>query len=610
MDDPKRQFIILGVIGAVVAGVYLAGELARDDEPAAETAQTAGADGTEPAEDAPEADSDEGSDAPEVTAADPAAQPALTAADRAARLEQQQLFSVETDRFRAEFSNLNTGLVQFILRDERFVNDGEEMQLVTTDQEAYFPHQLEVRGVAIPADAIWTGEQVSERSVRFRWEGDGFVVTRNIRAGEGPFQLWSTIDIESRSDVTRPVRVVMHTSHYVSREEEDAGFIGRPSTAMSFGLCRWGEEDDVEREDGKELLDARGYGGNVTWTGLVDSYFSNMVVADSVAGDRCVLSAELRGGTLEEPHGTLYHATLQLPRVELGPGESNRSRILSYVGPSDREALRTAGHALPQVIDLGWFSFIADGLTEVLSAIQGVVGNWGFAIILLTLLVKLIFYPLTAKSFASMAAMRRLKPKIDAITEKYGDDREKRGQATMALYKKEKINPAAGCLPMLLQMPVWFALYRSLSTNIELYHAPFILWWTDLSAPDPYFVLPVIVAGLMFLQQQLTPNTMDPTQAKMMKFGMPLVFGAFMLFLPAGLCVYIVTNSTLSITQQRLLYARLDREAAAREEAPTPVDGEDSDDDDSTSGDLEPAAVAAGGSGSRRRLKKKKRTRR
>jgi len=186
-----------------------------------------------------------------------------------------------------------------------------------------------------------------------------------------------------------------------------------------------------------------------------------------------------------------------------------------------------------------------------------VIANWGVAIILLTLSVKALLYPLTAKSFASMAAMRQLKPEIDALNHKYGDDREKKGAAMMELYRKHKINPAGGCLPQLLQLPIWWALYTSLSTNIELFKRPFVWFWQDLAAPDPYYALPVALGLLMWVQQKITPSTMDAAQAKMMMYLMPTMITSFMLFLPAGLCIYMFTNSVLSIAQQRFIEHRL-----------------------------------------------------
>jgi YidC/Oxa1 family membrane protein insertase len=186
------------------------------------------------------------------------------------------------------------------------------------------------------------------------------------------------------------------------------------------------------------------------------------------------------------------------------------------------------------------------------------VGNWGIAIILLTFFVKLVLFPLTHKQMASMAKMKELKPEMDRLNELYADDREKKGAAVMELYRKKGVNPMAGCFPVLLQLPIWFSLYSSLSSNIRLLHAPFALWWGDLSSPDPYFVLPLALGVLMFVQQKLAPPTgADPMQAKMMLYLMPGMITSFMLFLPAGLCLYMFTNSALSIVQQRVIESRL-----------------------------------------------------
>ena len=221
---------------------------------------------------------------------------------------------------------------------------------------------------------------------------------------------------------------------------------------------------------------------------------------------------------------------------------------------------------------------IAHGLVSLLAFIHDhVIGNWGVAIILLTLFVKLVLYPLTAKSFQSIAAMRRLKPAIDEINERYADDREKKGAAMMELYRKHKINPFGGCLPQLLQLPIWWALYTSLSTNVELFKRPFFGHWQDLAAPDPYYVLPIALGVLMWVQQKITPSTMDPAQAKMMLYVMPAMITSFMLFLPAGLCLYMLTNSVLSIGQQRFIEYRLAHKQAAAEALPaSSVGGPDS----------------------------------
>ncbi|MEM1413334.1 MAG: membrane protein insertase YidC [Myxococcota bacterium] len=563
MDDPKRQMVILALLGVALVGSYLVSDVPPDAAP-----------------------SDAETQAVEAAPAEAAEPPATAAAGptESERREVEELFRIETDAFHAELSNLNTGLVKLEPREERFTDGrGAPLNLVTTDKEAYYAFVLAIPGVDMPADAVWEGEQLSARAVRFRWEGDGMRISRRIEAGAGPFQLWSTVRVENLGDRPRPIKVRYSTYHYVSKEAEDAGFIGRPSTALSFGVCLHSESDEeegeVEREEGSGLAEeAATFRGGVRFTGVVDSYFANAIAAADGRAGECHLEASLRGPSLDDVQGTLLETHLTYDEVTLAPGPPYIERTLGYVGPADRDALRLAGHHLPEVVDLGWFSFLANWLVDLLRWIHGFAGNWGLAIILLTILVKAAFFPLTVRSFQSMAKMRTLKPKLDALNEKYADDPQLKGQAVMGLYKSEGVNPASGCLPMLLQMPVWFALYRSISTNLELYHAPFVGWLQDLSAPDPYFVLPAFVAVLMHLQQRLTPSTMDPAQARLFMYLMPIMIGGFMLFLPAGLCLYMVTNSTLTMIQQRIIYARMD----AQEDAATT--GEDD-----AEGDMDPS---------------------
>lgn len=599
MDNPKRQLAFLAVLGLIAGGLYFADTFAGPSDASPETPAASTEEGAAAAE--------SGDEEEEV------AEEAEPSVDEAARAEAEEIFTIETDKFEARFSNLNTGLVGFLLRDERWTDDqGEPIQLVTTDKEAFYTFQLEARGVSIPADAVWEGEQVDERTVRFRWEGDGFLVVRKIAAGSDPYQLWSTVRIKNLGEATRPVAVAHHAFNYVPREAEEGGFIGRPSTKATSGTCSFGD-DELERIDGGTLREndkerrstgnpiGLGYGPRVKFVSLADTYFATAMAPDGGTAQRCIVAGEHWGGNIDDDSwfGTLFQAELRGPRVELAGGDETISRTLAFVGPTDRDALSAAGHGLTEVVDLGWFSFIANGFAELLESIHGVVGNWGLAIILLTILVKIVFFPLTWHSFKAMGKMRKLKPQIDAINEKYGDDREKKGAAMMELYRKEKVNPAAGCLPSLLQMPVWFALYRSLSTNVELYHAPFTLYWTDLSSPDPYYVLPVFVALLMHVQQRLTPTTADSAQMKMMMYFMPLMIGAFMLFLPAGLCLYMVTNSVLTMLQQRAIYAKLDREEEAKNATASTLDDEDDSGDEPD--DLQPTEALAGASASARR---------
>ena len=243
--------------------------------------------------------------------------------------------------------------------------------------------------------------------------------------------------------------------------------------------------------------------------------------------------------------------------------ETKASQLVSgiqhrvFVGPKIRSDLISRAPDLELTIDMGWFWFLAQPLMMLLSMINVFVGNWGVSIILLTVLIKLLLWPVSAKGFSSMAKMRTVGPKLKEIQERYKDDRAKLGTEMMALYKKEGINPAGGCFPLLLQMPVFIAFFFCLRESVELRHESFFFWIRDLSAPDPFFILPVIFAALMYLTQQLNPQPpgMDPTQAQIMKF-MPVMIAAIFIIMPAGLVLYSVANSAISLVQQKAMYKK------------------------------------------------------
>jgi YidC/Oxa1 family membrane protein insertase len=203
----------------------------------------------------------------------------------------------------------------------------------------------------------------------------------------------------------------------------------------------------------------------------------------------------------------------------------------------------------------------------LLSAIHGLLGNWGWAIIVLTILIKAVFYPLSAKSYKSMAHMRKMQPRLQALKERYGDDRQKLNQAMMELYKTEKINPLGGCLPIVVQIPVFIALYWVLLASVELRHAPFMLWIDDLSTPDPWFILPILMGATMIIQTRLNPVPPDPIQAKVMKI-MPIAFSVFFFFFPAGLVLYWLVNNILSIAQQWHINRLLERASLVPQRKP------------------------------------------
>lgn len=515
--------------------------------------------------DEPQAESNEDGVAEEILAperAEPAQE--LTEEQLAAWAESGEIAVMETEFFRAEFSTLNTGLVHFKLKQERFAVEGEPLDLVSVNRPEYYGFQLNLPGIPFDPLGQWEILRESPGEVVFRRQENGFTVVRRLAvSNHSPYQIWSTLRISNRSGETVVYRPTFKTFHYVARDAEEAGFIGVPSTAQAYGVCDVNES--VERFTTEDLVeDAIGFGGNTIFAAINDMYFAQAMASDEPAASRCVLTAERRGGSLTDESwmGSLLSAELRYPRAEVGSGDDVILRSFVYIGPTDRAALHAAGHHMPEIVDLGWFGAIANVFSDVLSFLYGLVGNWGLAIILLTILVKLLFFPITKRSYESMGKMRKLKPKIDEINERLADDPNAKGAAMMKLYKDEGVNPVSGCLPMILQMPVWFALYRSLMTNVELYNAPFVWIWQDLSAQDPYFILPILVAVMMHMQQRLTPNTLDSQQAKIMMWLMPIMIGSFMLFLPAGLCLYMVTNSILTISQQHIIYRSMDNDGA------------------------------------------------
>jgi YidC/Oxa1 family membrane protein insertase len=266
-----------------------------------------------------------------------------------------------------------------------------------------------------------------------------------------------------------------------------------------------------------------------------------------------------------------YEAAMRGPAYQLraiGPlADVNAAAPLNatfklFVGPKLQEQLQSVGGELERTVDYGITTPLAQPLFFVLATVEGWVKNWGFAIIITTILIKALFYKLTAMSGRSMAKMRKIAPRMKALQERYKDDRQGLSQAMMELYKKEKVNPAAGCLPILIQMPFFFAFYWMLVESVEMRQAPFALWIQDLSAPDPYFVLPALMAGAMYFQTRLSPAPPDPVQARMMQI-MPFVFAILLIFLPAGLVAYQLTNTVLSILQQWRINTLVSRESVA-----------------------------------------------
>ena len=290
--------------------------------------------------------------------------------------------------------------------------------------------------------------------------------------------------------------------------------------------------------------------------------------ADVTGGWISIVQHYFISAWIPEPTGNYQYSTTSTEdfnfirfkgqKLALQPGDSGSVSAGLYVGPKDQYSLEKIAPGLELTVDYGILWWIAQPLFWLLTKIYGVLGNWGFAIIGVTVLVKAAFFQLNAKAYRSMANMRKVQPKLVALRERYADDKQKQSQEMMNLYKKEKINPLGGCLPILVQMPVFISLYWVLMESVELRHAPFVLWIHDLSVMDPYFVLPLIMGASMFFQQKLNPAPPDPMQAKIMQW-MPVMFTFFFLFFPAGLVLYWVVNNVLSIAQQYVITKRIEQ---------------------------------------------------
>ena len=247
------------------------------------------------------------------------------------------------------------------------------------------------------------------------------------------------------------------------------------------------------------------------------------------------------------------------PAVNIQAGSEQTLTATYYMGPKESDILEAIHPDLDLTVDYGWLWFISQPLFVLLKWLHSILGNWGVAIIAITIIVKSLMYPLTKAQYTSMAKMRALQPKMAALKEKFGDDRQKFGQATMEMYKKEKVNPMGGCFPILLQMPIFLALFYVFLESTELRHAEFIFWLTDLSAQDPYYVLPILFGASMFVTQKLQPMTVtDPMQQKMMTF-MPVIFSVFFLWFPSGLVLYWLVSNLISIAQMLYIYRGMEK---------------------------------------------------
>ncbi len=320
------------------------------------------------------------------------------------------------------------------------------------------------------------------------------------------------------------------------------------------GGAIYSPEDKYQKYDFSELASGK-LNRDVTngWVAMLQHYFLAAIVPPK--GEVMHYEGQAVGADR-------YLIRAKSPSVTIQPGESHTFGGTLWLGPKSQDQLASLAPGLDLTVDYGWLAFLAQPMWWVLEWIHDYVGNWGWTIIIFTILIKLAFFKLSETSYRSMANMRKLGPRLQALKDRYGDDKQRMQQAMMEMYKKEKINPLGGCLPMLVQMPFFIALYWVLLESVELRHAPWILWLNDLSTKDPYFVLPLLMGVTMFVQQKLNPAPPDPMQAKIM-MALPVVFTAMFAFFPSGLVLYWFVNNLLSIAQQWVITRRIEQGAKA-----------------------------------------------
>ncbi len=380
--------------------------------------------------------------------------------------------------------------------------------------------------------------------VRLVWDdGQGVEVAKVYTFHRGSYL------VDLRFEITNtgadPYRVHLYRQIQRTEPGDSSMFIYTYTGAVYYGPeVKYKKYDFGDMRDAR--LDQQIQGG---WVAMIQHYFLSAWIPPQEQSNNVY--------TLPPRDGRYTIGMTEKAPTVVAPGQSATVGSQLFVGPKLQEQLEAITPGLELTADYGMLTFISKPLFWLLDLIHSLVGNWGWAIIILTVLIKAAFYKLSETSYKSMAQMRKLQPKMAAMKERYGDDRQKMQEAMMKLYREEKINPLGGCLPILVQIPVFIALYWTLLESVEMRQAPFILWLNDLSSADPYFVLPVLMGATMLIQHRLNPTPMDPIQARVMMI-LPIIFTVFFAFFPAGLVLYWVVNNTLSIAQQWVITKRIE----------------------------------------------------
>ena len=453
----------------------------------------------------------------------------------------ESLVTKETPLMALEWTSRGGRLSKILLKNYKqdVAKDSPPINLLPFEGEKSLELVCRDCNMGLPADDLYavSSPDQPQRQIRFEAAANGLKVTKQFDWADDQYVLNLRVTVENQSEHDFHGRIGLgwRSRQYPAPPKSLLSFL-KSTNHRSF-LYKLGQ--DVKHI--AELKQPSEFRGEVPWAGIEDRYFLISLLSRGVSTDQ-ILQLQKDGDFLD--------VAVYPPQIAV-PAQGKHEEIYSfYVGPKERSILLQAGVGLEKAVDYGWFSLLAIPILKALQLFHAVVKNWGLAVIVLTLFIKLLMNPLTVKSMKQMKEMQNLQPKLAVLKEKYKNDRQRLNAETMALFRTHNVNPMGGCLPMVLQMPIYIALYKVIYNAIELYHAPFVGFYRDLSAPDPYFILPILLGICMVLQQRLTPSpSADPAQKQMMMF-MPIMFTAFMLFLPMGLVLYIFVNTLFSVIQQ------------------------------------------------------------
>lgn len=485
--------------------------------------------------------------------------------DRADTLD----ISVKTPLYTAVISTNGGMVTEFYLEDynQTIEEDSPLMNLIPEDLMELYPkiifhsNQGDFEDDLIYTSTLgklekWLGRKLSgfDKELIFILENERFRIEKVYSFDPETYGIDLHFVVTNLTDKKIKGDMSVSIFHYLPPQEKKGGFslfgMGRYTYTPRYLIYR---DNDLKDGTTSKLTsdENEDFSGNIAWLGFDTKYFISALIVKDLPGTK----AEFVRENKELVRGEYEIYTTR--DFSLSPGEDIESGMTLYMGPKETRALGAVDDTLNDAIDYGFFAFLSIPLVWLLVFFYSVFKNYGVAIILLTIVVRVILYPITHKSMKSMKAMQKLQPMMKEIREKHKDDRERMNQEVMQLYKTHKINPLGGCLPLLLQLPIFIALYKALYVAIELRHSPFCFWIQDLAVKDPYYVTPIVMGLSYFLQQKLTPTSADPTQKKIMML-MPVVFTFIFLSLPAGLVLYFFVSNLLSIAQQLITNRLID----------------------------------------------------